>query len=165
MGHPPNRATFFADPFGLFSRQRHYDMTYEIALQEFGPRCVNQAKQLASLTAGQDKYSENPLKDIVININVFGRAWKQPGIHFPGTRELNALDEAIASCDLNLLGQGLHSGQDFIAHAGYSKWTHAIRLTFPDTEAAGGPELETARQLTQSYVRLYKLRCLKCCSQ
>ncbi|HXZ80981.1 MAG TPA: RHS repeat-associated core domain-containing protein [Terriglobales bacterium] len=164
-GYVNNRPTFFTDPLGLFSKEVHYDITYGVALREFGPKCVAEAKSLASATAGQDVYSRNWVKDILVNINFFGRAWKKPGVHFPGPNEFSALDKGIASCDLNAFAQGLHSLQDSVAHAPYKPWQHYLSGSLPDWYASGGEERPIAESLTGNYVHLYKMVCLKCCSQ
>jgi hypothetical protein len=103
---------------------------------------------------------------------VFGNnGWEYGGPHFPiaATDYVVPLENSIKLCNLNILGRGLHTLQDYYGHwSGPGPWApfiHHITGSAMDYGAMlnddwrAGPALDE----TEDWLRDFKGRCLKCC--
>jgi len=157
------------DPLGLYTPGRHFDMTYGLAVNAFGPKCRDKALRVAQADASVD--DAHGLVDVLRMITGRGVAWDKPGPHFPDARTLGPqLSSAVSRCSIDDLGRGLHSLQDGFAHAGLSPLQHKLDPLWDFGINVGElfrkhPLEDEAESETAYWLVKYKDQCLKCCDQ
>jgi RHS repeat-associated protein len=72
-----NSAPNFSDPLGQFPTSWHYNVTYQLASEVFGPKCLNKAKAVAFADAGG--FPVGPIESVWFGLAV----WRPP---FPISR-------------------------------------------------------------------------------
>ncbi len=162
-----NRPMNLTDPSGLFPTPWHFQITFDLARATFGtkPGCAYKAYRVALADAEEDDIHGAWNK--VMFLAGFGEAWKRGGPHFPDDAEVRTrLDKAFKDCDLDLLGQGLHSLQDSIAHSGPGANPRVHWITGPTVDMMAERNItlvEAATSSTASILASFKRKCLKCC--
>jgi len=158
------------DPLGLYTPQRHHDMTHDMAALVFGPKCESKAREVAEANRAVDD-----THGFIEKFRFYtgrGDAWDKPGTHFPNPAMVHTqLSMAISSCSLKDLGRGLHSLQDSFAHAGVSPTMHKlvplldIFINFNNRVIIHSPLEDEALAETAGALIQFREKCLKCCTQ
>ncbi len=141
------------DPFGLYNRDTHYDLTRKMSLEVGFKSCA------ADVIAGADQgVDDNPETD-------WKSRKKRELWHFPSKDRVDeVIKKAMNSCNLSDLGKALHVLQDSFSHTGYPAWRGHFPITSVDDPKSDQGKYNNMIRASKDQMNKFSKKCgFGCC--